>query len=85
MKKNAEKNERSELLSKSIFILSIVLLAEFTVFEILMRNRQFLSKISVIQDNNTRKLLFIITIVIFAITIVLFIVEYLIKRSKIDK
>ena len=82
MKENEEiKEKESNFLSKAIFIWIVILFLEIIIYGILMRDRQYLSKIPVIHNNNIRWIMFIALIVIFLISTIVIIIWY-IKRKK---
>lgn len=77
--------QKSSLFSKAIFIWFFALLGEFVIFEILMRNRQYLSPLPIIKNNDTRWTIFIASIVVYAITTIAVTVWYIRQRIKLNK
>ena len=86
MKENEEiKEKESNFLSKAIFIWIAILFLEIIIYGILMRDRQYLSKIPVIHNNNIRWIMFIALIVIFLVSTILIIVWYIKKKKEVEK
>ena len=86
MKENEEiKEKESNFLSKAIFIWIAILFLEIIIYGILMRDRQYLSKIPVIHNNNIRWIMFIALIEIFLVSTILIIVWYIKKKKEVEK
>jgi uncharacterized protein with PQ loop repeat len=79
------KEKESNFLSKAIFIWIAILFLEIIIYGILMRDRQYLSKIPVIHNNSIRWIMFIALIVIFLISTILIIVWYIKKKKEVEK
>ena len=78
-------DEKSSLLSKAIFVWFFAILIEFVIFEILMRNRQYLSPLPIIKDNTARWIILGASIVVYLITTIYIIDRYIKKKAKIDR
>jgi hypothetical protein len=84
MKTNEEiKEEKSNFLSKAISVWVLIVLLEIIAYGILMRDRQYLSKIPIIHNNTVRWIIFISLIIIFFISSILIILWYIKKKNEV--
>ncbi len=78
-----KKEERSSLLSKTILVWLSLILIEYVVYSYLIRNRQDLSPIPIIQNIGARWVVYYASYIIYSITSIVLLLLYLIKRHKI--